>query len=248
MFTGLIEEIGEIVAVEPRGDSLRLTVRGPLAVSDARHGASISVSGVCLTVIEQSHDSFTADVMAQTLRMSALNGVQPGRRVNLERAAALGDRLGGHIVQGHVDGTAEVLEVRPSEQWRVLRVRLDDALAPLIVDKGSITLDGVSLTVSTIGADAHGHWAEVSLIPETLVATTLGERAVGDRLNVETDIVARHVQRMLQFGAGLGGPLGEAPLASNPIGFSVGSESPGGARSRGATTAVPTLNPNGASR
>lgn len=199
MFTGLIEEIGEIVGIEAIDDSLRLTVRGPVAVSDAIHGASISVSGVCLTVIEQSHETFTADVMAQTLIMSALGAARVGTRVNLERAAALGDRLGGHIVQGHVDGTGEVLEVRDSEQWRVLRVRIPDALAPLVVDKGSITIDGVSLTLSAIGADQAGHWAEVSLIPETQVATTLGERAVGDRVNLETDIVARHVQRLLQF-------------------------------------------------
>ena len=199
MFTGLIEELGEVTAIEHLGDSMRLTVHGPNAVSDASHGDSIAVSGVCLTVLDHTADSFTADVMAQTLRMSTLATVRVGRRVNLERAASLGDRLGGHIVQGHVDGTAEVLEVRASEHWRVLRLRLAPKLAPLIVDKGSITLDGVSLTVSAIGADAAGHWAEVSLIPETQIATTLGERIVGDQLNVETDIVARHVQRMLHF-------------------------------------------------
>ncbi|HLP23534.1 MAG TPA: riboflavin synthase [Microbacteriaceae bacterium] len=199
MFTGLIEEIGEITAIEPVADSLRLTVRGPLVVSDAQHGASICVSGVCLTVIEQSSDSFTADVMAQSIRMSALGGAVVGTKVNLERAAALGDRLGGHIVQGHVDGTGTVIDVRPAEQWRVLRVRISDDLAPLVVDKGSITIDGVSLTLSAIGSDAEGHWGEVSLIPETLIATTLGERVVGDLVNLETDIVARHVQRLMQF-------------------------------------------------
>ena len=202
MFTGLIEEIGEIVAIEPVGDSMRLTVRGPLAVSDATHGASIAVSGVCLTVIEQTDDSFTADVMAQSLRMSALADARVGTRVNLERAAALGDRLGGHIVQGHVEGTGTILDVRPSEQWRVLRVRIPDELAPLIVDKGSITLDGVSLTLSAIGFDGEGHWGEVSLIPESQVATTLGERVVGDRVNIETDLFARHVQRLMQFATG----------------------------------------------
>ncbi|MFM6973536.1 MAG: riboflavin synthase [Agromyces sp.] len=201
MFTGLIEELGEITAIEPVADSLRLTVRGPLVVSDATHGASICVSGVCLTVIEQTSDSFTADVMAQSIKMSTLGSAQVGTRVNLERAAALGDRLGGHIVQGHVDGTGEVLDVRQSEQWRVLRVRIPDALAPLVVDKGSITIDGVSLTLSAIGADAGGHWGEVSLIPETQVATTLGERVVGDHVNLETDILARHVQRLLQFAS-----------------------------------------------
>lgn len=199
MFTGLIEEIGEIVAVEPVGDSMRVTVHGPIAVSDATHGASIAVSGVCLTVIDQTAETFTADVMAQSLKMSVLGSARVGTRVNLERAAALGDRLGGHIVQGHVDGTGEVLEVRPSDHWRVLRVRFPDDLAPLFVDKGSITIDGVSLTLSAVGADAHGHWGEVSLIPETQVATTLGERVVGDHVNLETDIVARHVQRLMQF-------------------------------------------------
>lgn len=199
MFTGLIEEIGEIVAVAPVADSMRLTVRGPVAVSDATHGASIAVSGVCLTVIEQSHDTFTADVMAQSLKMSVLGEARVGTRVNLERAAALGDRLGGHIVQGHVDGTGEVLDVRQSEQWRVLRVRIPEELAPLVVDKGSITLDGVSLTLSAIGYDGTGTWGEVSLIPETQVATTLGDRVIGDRVNIETDIVARHVQRLMQF-------------------------------------------------
>lgn len=199
MFTGLIEEIGEIVAVAPVADSMRLTVRGPVAVSDATHGASIAVSGVCLTVIDHSHDTFTADVMAQSLKMSVLGDARVGTRVNLERAAALGDRLGGHIVQGHVDGTGEVLDVRPAEQWRVVRVRIPEELAPLVVDKGSITLDGVSLTLSAIGHDATGTWGEVSLIPETQVATTLGDRVIGDRVNIETDIVARHVQRLMQF-------------------------------------------------
>lgn len=211
MFTGLIEEIGEIVAVAPVADSMRLTVRGPVAVSDATHGASIAVSGVCLTVIEQSHDTFTADVMAQSLRMSVLGDARVGTRVNLERAAALGDRLGGHIVQGHVDGTGEVLEVRQAEQWRVLRVHIPDELAPLVVDKGSITLDGVSLTLSAIGFDSAGTWAEVSLIPETQVATTLGDRVAGDRVNIETDIVARHVQRLMQFATTVESPSSLQP-------------------------------------
>jgi riboflavin synthase len=200
MFTGLIEEVGEITAVTPTDNSLRLTVKGPKVVADAGHGDSICVSGVCLTVIEKTADSFTADVMGQTLAMSTLDGVTAGRKVNLERAAELGSRLGGHIVQGHVDGTAEVLEVRPSGDWTVIRFGLARELARLLVDKGSITVDGTSLTVSGISAvgDAQ-QWFEVSLIPETLVATTLGQRAIGDRVNIETDIVARHVERMLAF-------------------------------------------------
>jgi len=205
MFTGIVEEIGEVTAVEPSGDGVRVTVRGPKAVSDAAHGDSISVSGVCLTVVDQGPDWFTADVMKQSLDMSTLAGVAPGRAVNLERATAAHGRLGGHIVQGHIDGTGEVLEVRPGAQWQVLRISLPAALAPLVVDKGSIAVDGVSLTVSDASPAAPGPaepveaWFEVSLIPETLAATTLGARVAGDRVNLETDILARHVQRLLAF-------------------------------------------------
>lgn len=195
MFTGIIEEIGRIERIELTDDAARFTVRGPIAVSDARHGDSISVSGVCLTVVEQGDDWFTADVMRQTLVTSTLGDVAEGRTVNLERAAKIGDRIGGHIVQGHIDGTSELLSVVPGEAWRVLRFSLDREHAPLVVDKGSITVDGTSLTVSAVGDD----WFEVSLIPETLTATTLGERVVGDRVNIETDILARQVQRMLRF-------------------------------------------------
>lgn len=200
MFTGLIEEVGEITAIVPTDNSVRLTVRGPKVVADAGHGDSICVSGVCLTVVEKTADSFTADVMGQTLAMSTLDAVATGTKVNLERAAELGSRLGGHIVQGHVDGTAEVLEVRPSGDWTVIRFGLSREIAPLLVDKGSITVDGTSLTVSSVSAVTDSQqWFEVSLIPETLVATTLGQRAIGDRVNIETDIVARHVERMLAF-------------------------------------------------
>jgi riboflavin synthase len=204
MFTGIVEEIGEITAVEPSGDGVRLTVRAPKAVSDAAHGDSISVSGVCLTVVDQGADWFTADVMRQTLDMSTLERVAAGLPVSLERATVAHGRLGGHIVQGHIDGTGEVLEVRPGAQWSVLRIALPADLAPLVVDKGSIAVDGVSLTVSDASpaAPADGvHWFEVSLIPETLAATTLGSRAAGDRVNLETDILARHVQRLLTFAA-----------------------------------------------
>ena len=152
MFTGIIEELGEITDVALSGDGVRLTVRAPIAVSDASHGDSIAVSGVCLTVVEQAADGFTADVMKQTLDMSTLAGAAPGRRVNIERATATGGRLGGHIVQGHIDGTGEVLEVRPGAQWLVLRIGLPAQLAPLVVDKGSIAVDGVSLTVSSASA------------------------------------------------------------------------------------------------
>jgi riboflavin synthase len=201
MFTGIIEELGTITRVERSADAARLTVRGPIAVQGVKHGDSIAVSGVCLTVVDFDTESFTADVMAQTLAMSMLAEASEGRRVNLERAALVGDRLGGHIVQGHIDGTAQVLEVRPGQAWRVVRFSLDEAHAPLVVEKGSIAVDGVSLTVSDLGDEPTGSWFEVSLIPETLASTTLGEREVGDSVNIETDIVARHVERMLRLDA-----------------------------------------------
>jgi riboflavin synthase len=197
VFTGIIEELGEVLDWSPSSDAARLTVRGPLAVSDAEHGDSIAVSGVCLTVIDAADDWFSADVMAETIAMSTLKAPTAGSRVNLERAARVGDRLGGHIVQGHVDGTSTLLRITEGDAWRVLRFTLDEELAPLVTGKGSIAVDGVSLTVSAIGAD----WFEVSLIPETLRATTLGERAVGEAVNIETDILARHVARLLQFAA-----------------------------------------------
>lgn len=195
MFTGIIEELGEVTAWQPVADAARITVRAPLAVSDARHGDSISVSGVCLTVVDQGPDWFTADVMAESIAMSTLGGIRPGDRVNIERAAQVGDRLGGHIVQGHVDGTAELLAIEPGSAWRVLRFGLAPDVAPLVARKGSIAVDGVSLTVSAVGAD----WFEVSLIPETLTATTLGTKKIGDRVNIETDILARHVARLHEF-------------------------------------------------
>ena len=195
MFTGIIEELGEVVAWHSTADAARLTVRAPLAVSDAAHGDSISVSGVCLTVVEQGDDWFTADVMAETIAMSTLSTVSAGQRVNIERAAQVGDRLGGHIVQGHIDGTSRVLAITDGSAWRVVRLSLSPDVAPLVARKGSIAVDGVSLTVSAVGPD----WFEVSLIPETLTATTLGARSVGERVNIETDILARHVERMLQL-------------------------------------------------
>lgn len=210
MFTGIIEEQGVITAIDPSGDGVRLAVRAPLAVSDAQRGDSISISGVCLTVTDQTPEGFTADVMKQTLDTSTLGTLSVGSPVNVERALAAHTRLGGHIVQGHVDGTGEVLEVRPGEQWRVLRVSLPADLAPLVVDKGSITVQGVSLTVSDVSdADASSHWFEISLIPETLEVTTLGALAPGDRVNLETDILARHVQRLLRFASPDGIPSTE---------------------------------------
>ncbi|HZU93048.1 MAG TPA: riboflavin synthase, partial [Microbacterium sp.] len=171
----------------------------------AVHGESIAVSGVCLTVVGSTADTFDTDVMKQTLDVAAIGGAVVGTRVNIEKAMPVGARLGGHIVQGHVDGVGTVLEVRPGEQWSVLRVSLPTDLAPLVVDKGSISVDGTSLTVSAVSDPSTSlgtqdqHWFEVSLIPETLAATTLGSRAVGDRVNLETDILARHVERLLAF-------------------------------------------------
>ena len=200
MFTGLIEERGTITAIEQLPDAVRLTVSGNTALQGAQQGDSIAVSGVCLTVVEHDATSFTADVMEQTLAMTTMRNASVGLPVNLERAAELGSRLGGHIVQGHVDGTAEVLSISPSEDWTVIRFGLSRELAPLLVDKGSITVDGVSLTVSNISAPSESsQWFEVSLIPETLAVTTLGLRSVGDAVNLETDIIARQVARMLAF-------------------------------------------------
>ncbi|MDF2506588.1 MAG: hypothetical protein K0Q52_447 [Microbacterium sp.] len=202
MFTGIIEEIGEITAIAPAGDGWRLTVRAPRAAADAVHGESIAVSGVCLTVVGSTADTFDTDVMKQTLDVAAIGSATVGTRVNIEKAMPVGARLGGHIVQGHVDGVGEVLEVRPGAQWSVLRISLPSDLAPLVVDKGSISVDGTSLTVSAVSAPADpAPWFEISLIPETLVATTLGSRVVGDRVNLETDILARHVERLLAFRA-----------------------------------------------
>lgn len=197
MFTGIVEEIGEVTAVEAAGDGLRVTVRAPLAVSDAAHGDSIAVSGVCLTVVDRGEDWFAADVMAATVGATTVGARAPGDPVNVERAMRADARLGGHVVQGHVDGSAAVLQVRPGDAWRVVRIALPSDLAPLVARKGSIAVDGVSLTVSDVGRD----WLEVSLIPETLRATTLGRLQPGDLVNLETDILARHVVRMREFEA-----------------------------------------------
>ncbi len=195
MFTGIIEELGTVTAWERGTDAARVTVHAPIAVSDATHGDSISVSGVCLTVVDQGADWFTADVMAESIAMSWFDAMAVDRRVNIERAAQVGDRLGGHIVQGHIDGTATLLGIEEGSAWRVLRFSLSPDVAPLVARKGSIAVDGVSLTVSAVGTD----WFEVSLIPETLTATTLGALAPGDRVNIETDILARHVARLKEF-------------------------------------------------
>lgn len=205
MFTGIVEELGEVTAREVVGDSARLTVRGPLVTSDAGHGDSIAVNGVCLTVVEVlDGGAFTADVMAETLDRSSLGALAVGSAVNLERAAALGSRLGGHLVQGHVDGTGAVLARTPHELWEVVRVSLPDALARYVVHKGSITVDGVSLTVSGLGRDGSGHFLEVSLIPTTRGLTTLGAAPVGTVVNLEVDVIAKYVERLQLVGGQVG--------------------------------------------
>lgn len=194
MFTGIVEELGEVVGKENLGDSARFVIRGPIVTSDAGHGDSIAVNGVCLTVVDVLADgSFSADVMDETLNRSSLRDVGVGARVNLERAAAINSRLGGHIVQGHVDGTGHVVSRTPSEHWTVVRIGLPGALSRYVVQKGSITVDGVSLTVSGLGQD----WFEVSLIPTTLDMTTLGHAPVGAQVNLEVDVIAKYVERLL---------------------------------------------------
>ncbi|HVE97636.1 MAG TPA: riboflavin synthase [Mycobacteriales bacterium] len=194
MFTGIVEEVGEVVRVDPLPDAARLVVRGTAVTSDARDGESVAVNGVCLTVVETADGCFSADVMAETLRRSSLGGLRAGSRVNLERAVRVGDRLGGHVVQGHVDGTGELLERVRDEHWDVVRISLPDSLARYVVQKGSITVDGVSLTVVDV---APGSFS-VSLIPTTLASTTLGGRSPGETVNLEVDVLAKYVERLLQ--------------------------------------------------
>jgi riboflavin synthase len=195
VFTGIVEELGHVVAVEPQGDAVRLRIHGPVVTGDAVHGASIAVNGVCLTVVEHADGDFTADVMQETLDRSSLGALGPGSPVNLERPVTLEARLGGHLVQGHVDGTGTILERSPSEHWEVVRVSLPDDLGRYVVEKGSITVDGVSLTVVEAARDSF----TVSLIPTTLGLTTLGSKTVGDPVNLEVDVVAKYVERMLQW-------------------------------------------------
>jgi riboflavin synthase len=195
VFTGIVEELGSVVAVEPQGDAVRLRIRGPVVASDAVHGASIAVNGVCLTVVDHGDGEFTADVMQETLDRSSLGGLDAGSRVNLERPVTLEARLGGHLVQGHVDGTGVILERIPSEHWEVVRVSLPDDLGRYVVEKGSITVDGVSLTVVEAARDSF----TVSLIPTTLGLTTLGTTSIGDPVNLEVDVVAKYVERMLEW-------------------------------------------------
>ncbi|WP_405896808.1 riboflavin synthase [Streptomyces sp. NBC_00727] len=193
MFTGIVEELGEVTAVEQLDDASRFRLRGPVVTEGAKHGDSIAVNGVCLTVVDLGEHEFTADVMAETLNRSSLGALTTGSRVNLERPMALGGRLGGHIVQGHVDGTGRILERRPSENWEIVKISLPAALTRYVVEKGSITVDGVSLTVVDAGPD----YFTISLIPTTLALTTLGIKGPGDPVNLEVDVIAKYVERLL---------------------------------------------------
>ncbi|HEX3778967.1 MAG TPA: riboflavin synthase [Pseudonocardiaceae bacterium] len=189
MFTGIVEERGEVVEVEQLPDAARLTVAGPLVTADARHGDSIAVSGVCLTVVEVAGGRFTVDVVHETLQRSSLAKVHVGDHVNLERAMAVGDRLGGHLMQGHVDGTGVFLS---RDTAGLTTFALPKRLARYVVEKGSVAVDGVSLTVVAVGDDQFS----VALIPTTLSLTTLGEREPGDLVNLEVDVLAKYVERL----------------------------------------------------
>jgi riboflavin synthase len=197
MFTGIVEELGEIVAIERGTESAVVRVRGPVVTSDATPGASIAVNGVCLTVVDHDGQTFSVDVMAETLNRSSLGSLRPGAVVNLERAMASGSRFGGHIVQGHVDGTSQILLRVPGDRWETVKFTLPSQLSRYVVEKGSITIDGVSLTVSAITDDTFS----VSLIPTTLGLTTLGTKKVGDLVNLEVDVIAKYVERLLAHPA-----------------------------------------------
>lgn len=199
MFTGIVEELGTVVDVTPLGDAMRLTIEGPMVVTDAKLGESISVNGVCLTVTDVAGTAFCADVMLETLQRSSLGALESGSRVNLERAAALGDRLGGHLVQGHVDGVGSIVSRESTEHWDVVTISLPPPLLRYVVEKGSITVDGVSLTVTAVSevAATDDGWFNVSLIPTTLDLTTLGRKSGGDVVNLEVDVLAKYVERLL---------------------------------------------------
>lgn len=194
MFTGIVEELGHIKNIEILSDAIRITIEGPKVVSDINRGDSISVSGACLTAIEYDATSFTADVMQETLRKTSLDGIKVGDAVNLERAMTAATRFGGHMVLGHVDAVGEVISRSPSENWELVRVQIPADLMKYVVLKGSITVDGISLTVNEVGEN----WIGLSLIPETLSVTTLGAKPVGAKVNIEVDVMAKHIERLME--------------------------------------------------
>jgi riboflavin synthase len=196
MFTGIVEELGEVAGIEHRGDAARLTIRG--STEGTSLGESIAVNGVCLTVTDIIDGTFTADVMGETLDRSGLGALATGAPVNLERSVRLADRLGGHLVQGHVDATATIVSRTPGAHWDQVRIGLPEQISRYVVEKGSIAVDGISLTVSALSqAGEPAGWFEVCLIPETLKRTTLGVREPGDTVNLEVDVIAKYVERLL---------------------------------------------------
>jgi riboflavin synthase len=199
LFTGIIEELGTVAAVEDQGDAVRLTIEAGTVLEGTVPGDSISVNGCCLTVVEHDGSQWSADVMQETLDKTSLRGAAPGDRVNLERAATVDKRLGGHVVQGHVDGVGTVLSRTRGKRWEVVEIALPAELARYVVGQGSIAVDGVSLTVVHAGDDSF----TVSLIPETTERTTLGRREVGEHVNLEVDVLSKYVERHLAHGAGL---------------------------------------------
>jgi len=209
VFTGIVEELGEVVALEKLGDAARITVRGPQVSREAAAGDSIAVNGVCLTVTAASAGTFTADVMGETLSRSGLGALAPGTAVNLERPLRLDGLVGGHLVQGHVDGTAAIVSRSPAPHWEVVRIGLPPGLERYVVEKGSIAVDGISLTVSATSGPGPGRgdgpgepgWFEVSLIPETLTRTTLGRKQRGETVNLEVDMIAKYVEKLIGAGA-----------------------------------------------
>jgi riboflavin synthase len=195
MFTGIVEELGTVAAIEDQGDAIRLSIHATTVLEDAGLGDSISVNGCCLTVSERTDETWTADVMAETLAKTGLGSLAAGEPVNLERAVTAGARLGGHLVQGHVDAVGQVVRREPGEHWDVVTISMPRDLAPYLVDQGSVTVDGVSLTVVEAGEDEF----TVSLIPETLRRTTLGFREPGDPVNLEVDVIGKYVARQLEL-------------------------------------------------
>lgn len=194
MFTGIVEELGKVVAIEEQPDAKRITISGPLVTSDVHRGDSISVSGACLTAVELGSGTFTADVMHETLRLTSLGALSVGSPVNLERAMNSATRFGGHMVLGHVDGLGTIVSREPSENWEWVTIRIPAELMKYVVLKGSITIDGISLTVNDVTSDT----VSFSLIPETLRVTTLGQKQPGDPVNVEVDIMAKHIEKLIE--------------------------------------------------
>jgi riboflavin synthase len=197
VFTGIVEELGEVVGIDVGEDSARIRIRGPVVTADAARGDSIAINGVCLTVTRAHGGEFSADVMGETLEHSSLGTLNAGSVVNLERPVRPGGRLGGHIVQGHVDGTGAILSREVAGEWQRVRISIPAGLARYVVDKGSVAVDGISLTVSGVGDTGGAAWFEVSLIPETLSRTTLGHKQPGDVVNLEVDLIAKYVERLL---------------------------------------------------